>query len=91
MKDQQLQRMDECVQQAASSINQIKVKYCNVQKETSMNAMAECNRTIDELRQQIECSEVKIEEYQVSLIVTWEGEVGKLIFKKFKNNCISFC
>ncbi|EJD75219.1 hypothetical protein LOAG_17587 [Loa loa] len=63
-KDSQLQRMEKNMQRAASSIDELKVKYFNLQKEVSVNDMTQHNKIIDELRQQMECYEIEIEEHQ---------------------------
>ncbi|VDO24731.1 unnamed protein product, partial [Brugia timori] len=63
-KDRQLQCMEKSMQHAASSIDELKVNYFNLQKEVSVNDTTYHNKTIDELRQQMECYEIKIEEYQ---------------------------
>ncbi|MCP9260394.1 hypothetical protein DINM_003748 [Dirofilaria immitis] len=67
-KDCQLERMEKSVQQAASSIDELKVNYFNLQKEVSENDMTQHNKDIiDKLRQQTENYEIEIEEYQQKL------------------------
>lgn len=65
-KDRQLQSMEKSVQHAASSIDELKMNYFNLQKEVSANDATKYKETIDELRKKMECHEIEIEEYQVN-------------------------
>lgn len=65
-KDRQLQCMEKSVERAASSIDELKVNYFNLQKEVSANDVTQYGKTIDELRKKMECYEIEIEEYHVS-------------------------